>query len=206
MSGASLLTAAHMDPAAHACVRQPSELQVRGSAGRRRLQRSLEDHAKELAFRDVTVMDDGPGVSGDGVCSPGFEALPEAVCKGEVGLVLSTEASRLSRKRPGVARPAGLPRDRRLPGRRPGPAVRTGADRRPHAPRFKGRFNEMERALPPALAGEPNMAGDGIVEATSKVLVTQRLKVSSMTWSMSGGEAILSLRASVMSGRCDAAW
>ena len=50
------------------------------------------------------------------------------------------------------------------------------------------------------------MVGSGLVEATNKVLVTQRLKGSGMTWSMSGGEAILSLRALVMSDRFDAAW
>ena len=37
------------------------------------------------------------GTSGAGVHRPGFDALLEAVCKGRVGLVLSIEASRLSR-------------------------------------------------------------------------------------------------------------
>lgn len=44
-----------------------------------------------------------------------------------------------------------------------------------------------------------------MVEATNKVLVTPRLEGSGMTWSMSGGEAILSLRTLVMSDRFDAA-
>ncbi len=92
MSSASLLTAAHRERAAYVYVRQSSELQA-GTT--RRLQYALEDHAKELGFRDVTVIDDDLAVSGDGVYRPGFEALLEAVCKGRVGL--SIEASRLSR-------------------------------------------------------------------------------------------------------------
>ncbi len=50
------------------------------------------------------------------------------------------------------------------------------------------------------------MVGSGIVEATDRVPVTQRLKGSGMTWSISGGEAILSPRALVMSDRFDVAW
>ena len=97
MNSATVLTAAHMERAAYVYVRQSSEIQVQNNVERQRLQYALSDHARELGFRDITVIDDDLGISGDGVYRPGFEALLEAVCKGKVGLVLSIEASRLSR-------------------------------------------------------------------------------------------------------------
>ena len=97
MSSTTVLTAAHMERAACVYVRQSSEFQVQNNVERQRLQYALADHARELGFRDITVIDDDLGISGDGVYRPGFEALLEAVCKGQVGLVLSIEASRLSR-------------------------------------------------------------------------------------------------------------
>ena len=48
--------------------------------------------------------------------------------------------------------------------------------------------------------------GSGLVEATNKVIVTQRLKGSGMIWSEAGGQAILSLRALDRSDRFDSAW
>lgn len=97
MNSATVLTAAHLERAAYVYVRQSTEFQVRNHVERQRLQYALADHARELGFRDITVIDDDLGISGDGVYRPGFEALLEAVCKGQVGLVLSIEASRLSR-------------------------------------------------------------------------------------------------------------
>ena len=97
MNSAAVLTAAHRERAAYVYVRQSSEFQVKNNVERQRLQYALADHARELGFRDITVIDDDLGISGDGVYRPGFEALLEAVCKGKVGLVLSIEASRLSR-------------------------------------------------------------------------------------------------------------
>ncbi len=97
MNSATVLTAAHRERGACVYVRQSSEFQVKNNVERQRLQYALADHARELGFRDITVIDDDLGISGDGVYRPGFEALLEAVCKGKVGLVLSIEASRLSR-------------------------------------------------------------------------------------------------------------
>ncbi len=97
MNSATVLTAAHMERAAYVYVRQSSEFQVKNNVERQRLQYALADHARDLGFRDITVIDDDLGITGDGVYRPGFEALLEAVCKGKVGLVLSIEASRLSR-------------------------------------------------------------------------------------------------------------
>ena len=93
MNGATVLTAAHMERAAYVYVRQSSEFQARNNVGRQRLQYALSDHAGEPGFSDITVIDDDPGISGDGVHRPGFESLLEAVCRGKVGLVLSIEAS-----------------------------------------------------------------------------------------------------------------
>ena len=97
MSSVATLTAAHLDRAAYVYIRQSSEFQVQNHVERQRLQYAMADHAKELGFRDVEVIDDDLGISGAGVHRPGFDALLEAVCKGRVGLVLSIEASRLSR-------------------------------------------------------------------------------------------------------------
>ena len=45
--------------------------------------------------------------------------------------------------------------------------------------------------------------GSGVVEAACKTLVTQRLKRSGMRWRHAGGQAILTLRALIQSGRFD---
>lgn len=46
----------------------------------------------------------------------------------------------------------------------------------------------------------------GIIEATCKTLVTQRLKQSGMAWAHPGGQAILTLRSLIQSHRWPAAW
>ena len=97
MSSAATLSTAHLERAAYVYIRQSSESQVQNNVERQRLQYALADHAKGLGFRDITIIDDDLGISGAGVHRPGFDALLEAVCKGRVGLVLSIEASRLSR-------------------------------------------------------------------------------------------------------------
>ena len=97
MSSVATLTAAHLDRAAYVYIRQSSEFQVQNHVERQRLQYAMADHAKELGFHDIEVIDEDLGISGAGVHRPGFDALLEAVCKGRVGLVLSIEASRLSR-------------------------------------------------------------------------------------------------------------
>lgn len=48
--------------------------------------------------------------------------------------------------------------------------------------------------------------GSGVVEAACKTLVTQRMKRSGMRWCNEGGQAILTLRASVQSDRFDRTW
>ena len=46
----------------------------------------------------------------------------------------------------------------------------------------------------------------GVIEAACKTLVTQRLKRSGMAWAPAGGQAILTLRSVIQSGRWPAAW
>lgn len=48
--------------------------------------------------------------------------------------------------------------------------------------------------------------GSGVIEATCKTLVSQRLKRSGMRWRHDGGQAILSFRAAAQSGRFDQVW
>ena len=48
--------------------------------------------------------------------------------------------------------------------------------------------------------------GSGVVEASCKTLVTQRLKRSGMRWRHAGGQAILTLRALMQSSRFGHAW
>ena len=48
--------------------------------------------------------------------------------------------------------------------------------------------------------------GSGVIEATCKTLVTQRMKRSGQRWTNDGGQAILTFRALAQSDRFDAAW
>ena len=93
----SLLTPALLRRKAFVYVRQSSDFQVRRHVERQRLQYALARHARQLGFASVEVIDEDQGTSGAGVQRPGFERLLAAVCRGEAGLVLSLEASRLAR-------------------------------------------------------------------------------------------------------------
>jgi hypothetical protein len=46
----------------------------------------------------------------------------------------------------------------------------------------------------------------GVMEASCKTLVTQRLKRSGMAWAQKGGQAILTLRSLIQSNRWHSAW
>ena len=48
--------------------------------------------------------------------------------------------------------------------------------------------------------------GSGVVEAANKTLVTQRMKRSGMRWRIVGGQAVLTFRALIKSGRFERAW
>ena len=62
MSSVATLAAAHLDRAAYVYIRQSSEFQVQNHVERQRLQYAMADHAKELGFRDVEVIDDDLGI------------------------------------------------------------------------------------------------------------------------------------------------
>ena len=47
-------------------------VQVKTNIERQRLQYALSDHAKELGFHDIEVIDEDLGISGAGVHRPGF--------------------------------------------------------------------------------------------------------------------------------------
>jgi DNA invertase Pin-like site-specific DNA recombinase len=79
-------------------IRQSSAGQVQHNQESQRRQYNLADRARELGFRDVTVIDEDLGRSGSGLVErPGFQRLVAEVCTGEVGAVLCIEASRLAR-------------------------------------------------------------------------------------------------------------
>ena len=48
--------------------------------------------------------------------------------------------------------------------------------------------------------------GSGVVEAANKTLVAQRMKRSGMRWRIVGGQAALTFRALLKSGRFKSAW
>jgi excisionase family DNA binding protein len=79
-------------------IRQSSPGQVVHNLESQRRQYGLADHARQLGFHEVQVIDEDLGRSGSGkVERPGFERLVAEVCSGEVGAVLCIEASRLAR-------------------------------------------------------------------------------------------------------------
>ena len=80
-------------------IRQSSEHQVRHNKESQRLQYSLVDRARHLGWVDVEVIDCDLGFSAAAGAAPrqGFDQLLASVARGEVGIVLSREVSRLSR-------------------------------------------------------------------------------------------------------------
>ena len=66
--------------------------------------------------------------------------------------------------------------------------------------------NQRDRMQYAAYQRQHLPIGSGVVEAACKTLVTQRLKGSGMAWTMAGGQAILTLRSLLQSGRWDQAW
>jgi len=79
-------------------IRQSTAVQVMHNQESQRRQYGLQQHARELGFRDVVVVDDDLGKSGSGLVErPGFQRLVADVCTGEVGAIFCIEASRLAR-------------------------------------------------------------------------------------------------------------
>ncbi len=94
----SKITLDHLARKAIVYVRQSSEHQVRHNTGSREWQYGLRARAEALGWADVTFIDQDLGLSGSGDARrPGFKIMLDAVCNREVGIILSVDATRLSR-------------------------------------------------------------------------------------------------------------
>ena len=93
----SQLKPEHLARSAYIYVRQSTADQLRNNPESRRRQYALADRARSLGWQQVVVIDDDLGVSAGGIARPGFERLLAAICSGQVGAVVSIEASRLAR-------------------------------------------------------------------------------------------------------------
>jgi DNA invertase Pin-like site-specific DNA recombinase len=92
------LTAERLDRGAMVYIRQSTPGQVLHHQEGRRRQYALEEHARQLGFQRIAVIDEDLGRSGSGLVErSGFEQLLGAVCAGAVGAVFCIEASRLAR-------------------------------------------------------------------------------------------------------------
>ena len=91
------ITPDHLSRAAWVYIRQSTPGQVRHNLESQGRQYALRDRAHQLGWSEVVVVDDDLGRSGGGTARPGYDRLLAAVCRGEVGAVLSLEASRLAR-------------------------------------------------------------------------------------------------------------
>ena len=92
------ITPDHLARQALVYVRQSSEYQVRHNTGSQEWQYGLKARAEALGWADVTFIDQDLGLSGGGGARrPGFKIMLDAVCNREVGIILSVDATRLSR-------------------------------------------------------------------------------------------------------------
>jgi DNA invertase Pin-like site-specific DNA recombinase len=92
------ITQAHLSKKAIVYVRQSSEKQVQKNRESQRLQYALTQRAQELGWKQIEVIDEDLGVSA-AIASRriGFERMLSGVTLGQVGIIFSIEASRLSR-------------------------------------------------------------------------------------------------------------
>lgn len=93
------ITPKHLERKALVYLRQSSMKQVRENLESQHLQYALTERARGLGFRNVEVIDSDLGCSaGLGAARRvGFDRVVAEVARGEVGLILSREVSRLSR-------------------------------------------------------------------------------------------------------------
>lgn len=91
------ITSEHLGRSAIVYVRQSTPYQVINNVESQRRQYALVERAHQLGWSEADVIDDDLGRSGAGSERPGFEKLLAAICDGNVGAVLSIEASRLAR-------------------------------------------------------------------------------------------------------------
>jgi len=93
----SKITAEHLSRRACVYIRQSTPDQVHNNLESQRRQYSLVERARQLGWERVEVIDEDLGRSGSGTSRSGFDRLLRMLCDGEVGAVLSIEASRLAR-------------------------------------------------------------------------------------------------------------
>lgn len=93
----SKITAEHLDRKACVYVRQSTPDQLKNNKESRSLQYALRGRAVELGWQDAMIIDEDLGRSASGTARSGFDRLLESVCRGEIGAVLSVDASRLAR-------------------------------------------------------------------------------------------------------------
>src|SRR6185295_14647180 len=93
------ITPQHLDRKALVYLRQSSLKQVRENLESQHLQYALAERARGLGFQKVEVIDSDLGCSaGLGAARrAGFDRVVAEVARGEVGMILSREVSRLSR-------------------------------------------------------------------------------------------------------------
>lgn len=97
------VSAEHVSRAAYLYVRQSSSYQVEHHLESKRRQYDLSRRAVELGWssEQIVVVDEDQGKSGASAhVRPGFARMVTAVGRGEVGIVMSLEASRLARNSP----------------------------------------------------------------------------------------------------------
>lgn len=91
------ITAEHLARRACVYIRQSTPDQVHHNLESQRRQYALAERARVLGWANVEVIDEDLGKSGSGTHRAGFERLLSGLCDGQVGAVLSIEASRLAR-------------------------------------------------------------------------------------------------------------
>ena len=90
----------HLERKAVVYLRQSSEKQVKYNKESQRLQYALTERAEAFGWRDIEVIDSDLGSSATigAAAREGFDRLIASVAVGEVGIVMSREVSRLSRR------------------------------------------------------------------------------------------------------------
>lgn len=91
------ISADHLARRACVYIRQSTADQVQNNLESQRRQYALVERARTPGWQDIEVIDEDQGSSASGTAGRGFERLLVAICEGQVGAVLSIEASRLAR-------------------------------------------------------------------------------------------------------------
>jgi DNA invertase Pin-like site-specific DNA recombinase len=88
----------HLNRKAIIYIRQSSEKQVREHIESGKLQYALKDRVSSLGWQDVMIVDEDQGKSGAFYSErSGFQRVVALVGMGEVGIVMSLEATRMAR-------------------------------------------------------------------------------------------------------------